>query len=267
MKLLPSLSGQPRTKPALARLRLLSQGWWLACVMASAWIASPHAWAQDSRASGTVYVCQTPQGTITSDRYIPQCSDREQKQYFRDGTASRVIPPTYTAHERLAIDEKKAREKAIEEDKSDVVRRDRQLLRRYGNEAMHKASREKSLEPVFNAQKVSKLRMAALEDERKPLREQAEFYKGKKLPAPLQLEFEVVDAAEEAILIAMKVQREEIARINEMYDIEIERLRKLWGGAQPGSLGPMRQPSGSSAEAKAAEVPKTAEAPTTKTTR
>jgi hypothetical protein len=31
-------------------------------------------------------------------------------------------------------------------------------------------------------------------------------------------------------------------RINKLYDTELDRLRQLWGGAQPGSLGPMAAP-------------------------
>ena len=31
----------------------------------------------------------------------------------------------------------------------------------------------------------------------------------------------------------------ETDRINALYDAELARLRKLWGGAQPGSLGPL----------------------------
>ena len=35
-------------------------------------------------------------------------------------------------------------------------------------------------------------------------------------------------------------QQLEIVRINKLYDAELERLRALWNGARPGSLGPVR---------------------------
>ena len=40
-------------------------------------------------------------------------------------------------------------------------------------------------------------------------------------------------------------QQSEVVRINHNYDVELARLRKLWAGAQPGSLGPLpgTQPS------------------------
>jgi hypothetical protein len=34
-------------------------------------------------------------------------------------------------------------------------------------------------------------------------------------------------------------QRAELDRINRLYDVELERLRQLWAGAPPGSMGPM----------------------------
>jgi hypothetical protein len=240
-----------RVQSLLLPLGSLTAVW----VSAALCAASAQAQTDVSRPSGTVYTCQTANGTITSDRYIAQCNDREQKQYFREGTASRTVPPTYTAHERAAIEEKKAREQAFEEGRSDIVRRDRQLMRRYSSAAMHQVAREKSLEPVQNAQRISLQRLAALEVDRKPLRLEAEFYKGKKLPPKLQVEFDVVDASEEAIQTAMRVQREEVARINDMYDIELERLKKLWAGAAPGSLGPMRQPTSGAESEAAASAP------------
>ena len=35
----------------------------------------------------------------------------------------------------------------------------------------------------------------------------------------------------------MQNQRLEVLRIDKLYDAELERLKKLWAGAQPGSLG------------------------------
>lgn len=204
------------------------------------------AWAQPAGAtsgSSVVYSCQTAQGIITSDRYIAQCSDREQRVYNRDGTASRVIPPNWTASERAAIEARQAKEQAAKDAISETVRRDQQLFRRFSSEESHQRARDKSLEPALNAQRLSQARLALLEQERKPLLEEAEFYKGKKLPPKLQLDFDVLDASVEAIQVAMKAQREEMARVNELYDIELERLKKLWAGAVPGSLGPMRSPT------------------------
>ena len=47
---------------------------------------------------------------------------------------------------------------------------------------------------------------------------------------------------EERFTAAFKTFETQVAetnRINALYDAELARLRKLWGGAQPGSLGPL----------------------------
>ena len=45
------------------------------------------------------------------------------------------------------------------------------------------------------------------------------------------------DASLEAQRSAAANQEAELQRINKLYDMELDRLRKLWSGAQPGSLG------------------------------
>ena len=40
----------------------------------------------------------------------------------------------------------------------------------------------------------------------------------------------------------MQNQQTEIVRINALYDAELARLKKLWGGAPAGSLGPLPGP-------------------------
>ena len=48
-----------------------------------------------------IYTCIDAHGRrLTSDRPIPACIDREQRELNRDGTVRRIIPPTLTATER-----------------------------------------------------------------------------------------------------------------------------------------------------------------------
>ena len=81
-----------------------------------------------------------------------------------------------------------------------------------------------------------------LEAERKPLREEAEFYKGKPLPTKLKTAIDANDASMDAQRSSSANQEAELVRINKIYDAELDRLRRLWAGAQPGSLGPMTTP-------------------------
>ena len=194
--------------------------------------------AQPASSGPGIYTCEVGSRRLTSDRPIPECTDREQRVLNRDGSLQRVVPPTLTAEERaereaaerLAIQQRAAR--------ADAVRRDRNLVTRYPNEAAHAKAREAALDTVRLAMRASELRLQELAAERKPLLDESEFYKGKPMPALLRQRLDANDAGVAAQRAAAKNQEAELARINQLYDAELERLRRLWGGALPGSLPP-----------------------------
>jgi hypothetical protein len=200
------------------------------------------AWAQPKQPTASyIFQCTNAQGRVlTSDRLIAECNDREQTLSTKEGVMLRIIPPSLTATEREAYEARQAKERAVQEAKAEAQRRDKQLLARFSNEASHLRARENAMDSAISANRISQTRLAALDDERKPLLLESEFYKGKPLPAKLQQQFDALAMTEAAIHTAMQAQRDEMARINEMYDIELERLKKLWAGAPSGSLGPMR---------------------------
>jgi hypothetical protein len=198
--------------------------------------------AATAQPSGNIFVCVAASGrTITSDRLIAECMDREQRVLNRDGSVLRVIAPPLTAEERAA---KEARERRIAADKlaqQDAVRRDRNLLQRYPTPSSHDQAREAALQVARDAMVASEARLAELANERKPLLLEAEFYKGRNLPTKLKQQFDANDAATDAQRTAVQHQRAELARINGLYDSELDRLKKLWAGAAPGSLGPLNE--------------------------
>ena len=73
--------------------------------------------------------------------------------------------------------------------------------------------------------------------ERKPLLDEAEFYAGRTLPPKLRQALDANDAALEAQRTLVQNQQSEVVRINSLFDVELERLKRLWGGAVPGSMG------------------------------
>jgi hypothetical protein len=117
------------------------------------------------------------------------------------------------------------------------VRRDRNLPARFPNEAAHRKQRELALDDVRKSLRQSEARLIALATERKPLTNEAEFYVGKQLPLKLKLALDANDASVDAQKSLVQNQQIEVLRIDKLYDNELERLKKLWGGAQPGSLG------------------------------
>ena len=196
--------------------------------------------AAPAQAPGTpqIYTCIDASGRkLTSDRPIAACNEREQRVLNADGSVRRVVQPTPTADER-AEREAREREAAAEHAaKQDAIRRDRNLRARYPDAATHEKAREAALDDIRKAMKASQDRIALLAKERKPLLDETEFYVGKALPAKLRAQLDANDASAGAQRSLILTQQAEVVRINALYDAELERLRKLWGGAQPGSMG------------------------------
>jgi hypothetical protein len=211
---------------------------WLLAATALTLGSAALAQAPAVKAGTGIYTCTDDKGhRLTSDRPIAECSAKEQQLLNRDGSLRAVIPPTLTADERT---EKEARERAAIEARTaaaDAVRRDRNLMARFPTEAAHNRAREAALDSVRLAAKASEIRLRELAAERKPLLDEAEFYIGKPLPPRLKAAIEANDASAEAQRMAGQGQEAELARVNKLYDAELERLRRLWSGSQPGSLG------------------------------
>lgn len=211
-------------------------------VALSAGLAVAGAVAQQPAASG-IYTCIDDKGRrLTSDRPIAECTAKEQQILNRDGSVKAVQPPTLTAEERAAQEARERKAAAERMAQMEAVRRDKQLMQRYRDENAHRRAREAALDTVRLAIKATEARMRELEAERKPLELEAEFYKGKALPSKIKLGLEANDAAVEAQKEAAATQQAELARVNGLFDVELTRLRKLWSGATPGSMGPLPQP-------------------------
>ena len=189
--------------------------------------------------SSGIYTCIDAKGRkLTSDRPIPECLDRPQDLRNSDGSVRARVPPSLTAEERASAEEAQRRQMAIDAARKDAVRHDRNLLNRYPDEASHRRAREAALDPLRQALKSADHRLADLERERKALELEAEFYKGKELPRKLKARFEDNQTSIVGQKDAAANHRTEVARINARYDEELARLKRLWSGAAPGSLGP-----------------------------
>ena len=202
-----------------------------------AFFAAPIAWGQ-AAGGAPIYTCTDASGKkLTSDRPIVECNSREQRMLNADGSVKSVRPPTMTADERAAAEEREREAFAERARQQEAVRRDRNLLARFPTEAAHRKQRELALDDVRKSLRQSEARLIALATERKPLTNEAEFYVGKQLPLKLKLALDANDASVDAQKSLVQNQQIEILRIDKLYDNELERLKKLWGGAQPGSLG------------------------------
>jgi hypothetical protein len=191
--------------------------------------------AQASQAA--IYSCVDGNGRrLTSDRPIVECATREQRLLNTDGSVRKVVPPTMTADEQAEAEVKERKAAQERAAQNDAVRRDRNLLSRFPNEEAHQKARGSALDDVAKGVKFSETRLIELQEERKPLLAEAEFYVGKPLPLKLRQQLDANDAATTAQRSLVQNQKDEILRIDKLYDQELMRLKKLWAGAHPGSL-------------------------------
>jgi len=208
--------------------------------------------------------CELNGKKVTSDRLIPECVHKEQRELNPDGSLKRIVPPTPTADE-LAAKEEKDREAKLEfAARSDAVRRDRNLMQRFPDEAAHRKAREKALDELRVSAKITTSRIAELLTDKKKNDQDKEFYVNERVNKPLPTQLAQRIEANEASLAAQqllaKTQVDETARINDLYDAELARLKKLWSGAQPGSLGPLPGTAPVAATVKAVPTPAAATA-------
>jgi hypothetical protein len=228
---------------ATARARRIAVDGALLLVLGAAAVFVHNAQAQ-TRVTNGIYTCTDDRGIRrTSDRPIIECIDRNQRVLNADGSVKRIVPPTLTAEERAereAVERKMAEERAA---LNDAVRRDRNLKARFPNEPTHQRAREAALEVVRVGMRTSQQRMKELEAERRPLTEEAEFYRGRPVPARLKQQIEANETSVAATRDLIQTQESELQRINRIYDAELDHLRKLWNGARPGSVSLVSAPA------------------------
>jgi hypothetical protein len=178
-----------------------------------------------------IYTCIDAKGRrLTSDRPIAECIDREQKQLNSSGTVRRTIGPSLTAPE-LAAKEERERKAAEEAQRAaEEKRRERALLARYPNQSSHDTERGKALNAVQEVILAGQKRIVDLQDQRKKLLTEAEFWAKDPTKMPPKLRKDI-DENENNIAAQRRFvanQEEEKGRVNKRFDEELARLKVLW---------------------------------------
>jgi hypothetical protein len=186
-----------------------------------------------------IYVCIDSKGhKLTSDRPIAECLDREQRVFGSSGTVKRTIGPSLTAQERATQEELQRHEAEEQARLADEKRRDRALLLRYPNRALHDQERAEALIQVDAVMHASQLRLQELAQQRKDLDAEMEFYKKDPSKAPAVLKRRI---SENGLSVAaqqrfMATQEEEKKRINQRFDEELVKLQPRWALQAPPPL-------------------------------
>ncbi len=208
-------------------------------VMLLALAVQVDAMAQAQTQTAGIYTCVDARGRkLTSDRPIPECTDREQKVLNPSGTVKAKVGPTLTALERTEVEAKERL--ALEEQarRAEEKRRDRALLLRYPNKAVHDAERAEAITQISVVKKAALTRVEELTRQRAAVSAEMEFYKKDTSKAPPSLRRQVDDITQSLAVQGRFIadQEGEIGRVNARFDEELARLKQLWllqAGAAP----------------------------------
>jgi hypothetical protein len=215
-------------KPA----RLLAAAFTLLATSSLFFCGALHAQTQKLEGAGAgIFTCTDARGrTLTADRPIAECSDREQRELNPSGSVRRKIEPTYTARE-LQEREDRAREAAVQAARiTDERRRERALLVRYPNATTHDRERTEALAQVDVVSQAARKRIAELGEDRKKIDEEMEFYKQDPTKAPGAVRRKIEDNTQSVAVQNRFIseQEEEKKRVNARFDEERTRLKGLW---------------------------------------
>jgi hypothetical protein len=184
--------------------------------------------------TGGIYTCTDAKGRkLTADRPIQECIDREQRVLNPSGTTRARVGPTLTAKEQAEAD---AREKRAQEERNRAAeekRRDRALLNRYPNKAVHDQERASALAQIAAVVKAASIRLEELSKQRIAVDAEMEFYKKDpaKAPAYLRRQLEENEQSKAVQVRFIADQEAEAKRVNARFDDELTRLRPLWAAA------------------------------------
>lgn len=208
------------------RLRAWCTG--LVCALASV------AQAADPGGVSGIFVCVDAQGRrITSDRPIPECANREQREVTAAGTVRRVIAPHLSAEERAAAEQRQEAEAAQKALEQEQQRRDRALLSRYPQQTHHDAERNRQLALLNESAATLARRGDELRRAEQEIRQEMEFYRANPAKAPAWLTRKLADNTEQQQRHQQTLaqQQEEKLRVNRRFDEELARLKPLWASA------------------------------------
>ncbi len=187
--------------------------------------------AQTGAAKTEIYSCTDKNGRrLTSDRPIPECIDREQRELSPTGTVRRVIGPTLTENERALQEVQKRKDLEERTRIAEERRRDRALLARYPDKATHDAERTASLALLDDAKVIAQKRIVELQERRIKIDEEMEFYRKDPTKAPMNLQRKVLENTEEIAEQQRFIanQDQEKARVHQRFDTELAQLKQLW---------------------------------------
>jgi hypothetical protein len=178
-----------------------------------------------------IYTCVDKFGRkFTADRPIPECMDREQKILNPSGTVKTIVAPPKSEKELADLAVQKKKEAEIKAQIEEEKKRDRALIGRYPNKAVHDKTRAEALKEIREVREMAVSRVKELMAQRDKLATELEFYKKEPETVPVILrrraEENTRNTSEQRQFIVH--QDQEVVRVNARFDEELTRLKPQW---------------------------------------
>ncbi len=196
-------------------------------VIAGPWSAKL-TWAQN------IYTCVDRNGrSITADRPILECIDREQRTLNRNGVVQQVIPPSPSLEEKGQIESALRVTAEVRRRAAEDVQRDRALVLRYPHRAAHERARTQALAQIDRVMGGLHAREKSLQTRMTEIDRQLLAYANRPEQAPAPLMAQRLDTQAEIELQEhlLQQQRAERERVSRRFDDEQRHLRRLWSTA------------------------------------
>lgn len=178
-----------------------------------------------------IYTCVDKIGRkLTADRPISECMDREQKILNPSGTVKSIVSPPKSEKELAELTAKKRKDAEIQAQLEEEKKRDRALISRYPNKAVHDKTRAEALKEINAVREIAVARVKELMVQRDKIAAELEFYKKDPETTPVNLrrraEENTRNISEQRQF--MVHQDQEVVRTNARFDDELTRLRPQW---------------------------------------
>lgn len=183
-------------------------------------------------AHADIYLCRDANGTlVSSDHLTNDCLTNGGRVIGPDGTERRRIL-TLKEQARAAQEGEAAQNLARQQ--REQQRENRALLLRYPNEAALGQARVNDLDRPNTLIQDAKKQLASLEQQRKQLNIDAQFYPQGPLPLELRTKLDENKVLTQQEITLISGQNAEIERINREYDALRIRMKPLWARTTSG---------------------------------
>ncbi len=181
-------------------------------------------------AQAQIYMCKDANGrTLTSDRPIPECANRTQKELRSNGTVKREIPPPLTPEQLRQKKEDEEKRKAEEAAAAEQKRRDTVLLTTYQTEAQLEAERQRALSQLRNNINIAVTAQNNAEQRRKAAQAEADLARknGKLVSTALKTRIEDAQKVVDHESKSVEAMEAELVKAKVKYDEMLKRFREL----------------------------------------